>query len=92
MLPPYPNIQEAGYCQLCVASRSIGRGRERGGEAAFYFLKFYKSFMTVTFVFPWKVSPVPAVQDVSVLLARMVNGEAVPSSASSRTEKADCWT
>ena len=47
--------------------------------------------MTVTFVFPWKLNPVPAVQDASVLLARIVNGEAVPANALLPI-KADCAT
>jgi hypothetical protein len=47
--------------------------------------------MTVTFVFPWKLNPVPAVQEESVLLARMVNGEAVARNASIPV-KADCAT
>ena len=47
--------------------------------------------MTVTFVLPWKVNPVPAVQEVSVILARITNGEAVPKNASVPV-KADCAT
>ena len=45
--------------------------------------------MTVTFVFPWKVNPVPAVQEASVILAWITNGEAVPANASVPV-KADC--
>ena len=40
-------------------------------------VKFYKFFITVTFALPWNDKPVPAVQDASVVLARMVKGEAV---------------
>ena len=47
--------------------------------------------MTVTFVLPWKVNPVPAVQEASVLLARMVNGEGVAPNALLPV-KADCAT
>jgi len=47
--------------------------------------------MTVTFVFPWKVNPVPAVQEVSVILAWIVNGEAVSKNALLPV-KADCAT
>ena len=42
-------------------------------------------------MFPWKVSPTPAVQDVSVILACITNGEAVPKNASCPT-KTDCAT
>jgi len=55
---------------------------------AMFIVRLYKFFMTVTFSFPWKLNPVPAVQEASVLLARIVNGETVPANASVPT-KAD---